>query len=98
MNGTFLKVPDIVNGKVRLCVSFGSRINTEDTVVLAHHINDCKRLSAYFLNASNCTAALNIGYYIVGVFTKSSKNTLEEPPTPPTFSFYTEPTSEYSLF
>ena len=98
MNGTFLKVPDTVNAKLKLCVSFGSSTSTEGTVVLAHPVNDSKRLSAYFLNTSNCTAPLDAGYYTVGVFNKSSKNTLEEPFTSPTFSFYTEPISEYSLF
>ena len=97
VDGVFLKVPDIVNSKVKLCVSFGSSTSTEGTVVLAHPANDFKRLSAYFLNTSNCTAPLDAGCYTVGVFNKSSKNTLEEPVTSPTFSFHTEPISEYSL-
>ena len=98
MNGTFLQVPDTVNAKLMLCVSFGYSTSTEGTVVLAHPVNDSKILSAYFLNTSNCTSPLDAGYYTVGVFNKSSKNTLEEPVTPPTFSFYTELISEYSLF
>ena len=98
VDGAFLKVPDIVNSKVKLCVSFGSSTSTEGTLVLAHPANDFKRLSAYFLNTSNCTAPLDAGYYTVGVFTKSSESTLKEPVASPIFSFYTETISEYSLF
>ena len=97
VDGKFLEVPDTANAEVKLCVSFGPNTSIEGTVVLAHPINDSRKLSAYFLNTSNCTAPLNAGYYTVGVFTKSSKTTLEVPVTPPTFSFYTEPISEYSL-
>ena len=98
VNGTFLQVPDTVNAKLKLCVSFGYSTSTEGTVVLAHPVNDSKRLSAYFLNTSNCTSPLDAGYYTVGVFNKSSENTLEEPVRPPTFSFDNDSISEYSLF
>ena len=44
VNGTFLQLPDVTNSGVKLCVSFGSGTNTDDTVVLVYRMNDCNRL------------------------------------------------------
>ena len=97
VNGTFLKVPDVTNTELKLCVSFKSSSISDGIVVLAHHINDCNKLSAYYLNTTNCIAAPPPGDYSVGVFTQSHDNILKPPATPPTISIDTVPISEYVL-
>ena len=95
MNGTFLQVPDIANTEVTLCVSFTSSTCNDRIIVLVHHINDTEKLSAYFLNTTNCTTAPAPGDYVVGVFIQSDDSTLKVPATPPTISVGTVPISEY---
>ena len=93
MNGTFLQVPD--NASTEMCISFQSRTSSEKIIVLAHHINDTEKLSAYLLNTTNCTTAPPPGVYVVGVFTQSHDSTLKPPASPPTISVGTVPISEY---
>ena len=95
VNGTFLQVPDIANAEVKLCVSFQSSTTSDRIIVLAHHIDNTEKLSAYFLNATNCTAAPAPGDYVVGVFAQSHDSTLKVPATSPTISVGTGPISEY---
>lgn len=97
VNGTFLKVPDVTNTELKLCVSFDSSTNTDGTVVLAHHMNDCNKLSAYYLNTTNCITPPPPGDYSVGVFTRSHDNILKAPAAPPTISIGTVAISEYAL-
>ena len=96
MNGTFLQVPDIANTKVTLCVSFTSSTSNDRIIVLVHHINDTEKLSAYFLNTTNCTTAPAPGDYVVGVFIQSDDSTVKVPATPPTISVGILPISEYN--
>ena len=95
VNGISMEVPNIGNTEMKVCVSFGFSTPSDRTIVLAHHINDPEKLSAYFLNATNCTTAPPAGDYIVGVFTQSVGITLEVPATPPTISILIVPISEY---
>ena len=95
VNGTFLQVPDIANTEVKLCVSFQSSSSSDRIIVLVHHRGDPKKLSAYFMNTSNCTTAPTPGVYVVGVLTQSHDSTLKIPATPPTISVGTVPISEY---
>ena len=95
VNGTFLQVPDIANTEMELCVSFQSSSSSDRIIVLVHHRSDPKKLSAYFMNSSNCTTAPTPGVYVVGVFTQSRDSTLKIPATPPTISVGTVPISEY---
>ena len=81
VNGTLLEVPNTTNSGVKLCVSFGSSTNTDGTVVLAHRINDCNRLLAYFLNTTNCFTAPAAGDYIVVAFSQNGDNIMEVPVT-----------------
>ena len=94
VSGTFLQVPDIANTEVKLCVSFESSTSSDRIIVLAHHIDDTEKLSAYFLNTTNCTSAPAAGGYVVGVFTQNGDSTLKVPATPPTISVGTVPISE----
>ena len=86
VNGTFLRLPDVTNSGVKLCVSFGSSTNTDGTVVLAHRINDCNRLLAYFFNTTNCLTAPAAGDYIFGSFSRNGDNIMEAPVTLSTIS------------
>ena len=95
VNGTFLQVPDIANTEVKLCVSFQYSSSSDRIIVLVHHRGDPKKLSAYFMNTSNCTTAPTPGVYVVGVFTQSHDSTLKPPASPPTISVGTVPISEY---
>ena len=95
MNGTFLQVPDIANTELKLCVSFQSSTTNDRTIVLAHHIGNTKKLSAYLLNTTNCTTAPAPGDYVVGVFTQNGDNALKPPATPPTISIDSITISEY---
>ena len=97
VNGTFLKVPDVTNTELKLCVSFKSSTDTDGTVVLAHHMNDCNKLSAYYLNTTSCITPPPPGDYSVGVFARSHDNILKAPTAPPTISIDTVPISEYVL-
>ena len=81
VNGTFLQLPDVTNLGVKLCVPFGSGTNTDGIVVLAHRINDCNRLLAYFLNTTNCFTAPAAGDYIVVVFSRNGDDIMEVPVT-----------------
>ena len=82
--GTFQQVPDIANTEVKLCVSFQYSTGSDRIIVLVHHRGDPKKLSAYLLNATNCTTAPPPGDYVVGVFIQSDDSTLKPPATPPT--------------
>lgn len=95
VNGIFLEVPDIINADLILCVSFESSSKVNGTVLLAQHIDDPEKLLVLFLDSTNCAMAPPPGGYIIGLFTRSSEGTLEEPATPLTISFHTVPNSEY---
>ena len=97
VNGTFLQVPDIANTEVKLCVSFQSSTSSDRIIVLAHHINDTEKLSAYLLNATNCTAAPPPGVYVIGVLTQNGDNALKPPATPHTISIDTLPSEYYYI-
>ena len=97
VNGTLLKVPDVTNTELKLCVSFEFSTITDGTVVLAHHLNNRNKLSAYYLNTTNCITPPPPGNYGVGVFTRSHDNILKAPATLPTISLDTVPISEYVL-
>ena len=95
VNGTFLQVPDIANTEVKLCVFFQSSTTNDRIIVLVHHIDNIEKLSAYFLNATNCTTAPAPGSYVVGVFIQNGDSTLKVPATSPTISVATRLISEY---
>ena len=92
VNGTFLEVPNVTNTELKLCVYFKSS-NIDGIVVLAHHTDDPEKLLAYFLNTT-CATPPPPGGYIIGVFTQSRYNTLEEPATPLTISVHIVSISE----
>ena len=94
MSGISLEVPDAIDAKVKLCVSFGLNTISDGTVVLAHHQGDPRKLLRYNLNTTNCTTAPPAGDYIVGVFTQTRSNVLGEPATTPTLSVEIVPNSE----
>ena len=87
VNGILKEIPKVSNGKVKLCVTFGSSTNGDEIVVFAHRVDDPERLSTYNLNLveTNCTSAPAPGDYFFGVFTNGGI-TLNEPATPPTIS------------
>ena len=97
VNGMLLKVPDVTNTELKLCVTFESSTITDGTVVLAHHLNNRNKLSAYYLNTTNCITPPPPGNYGVGVFTQSHDNILKAPATLPIISLDTVPISEYVL-
>ena len=98
MIGPFLKVPDIVNAEVNLCVSIKPDASSDKIIVLAHRIDDTEKLSAYNLTTTNCTAAPAPGDYVIGVFTQNGDSVLKEPATPPTISIDIVPISEYYMY
>ena len=85
VNGTSIsvEVPDVTNSEVKLCISFNSSSSSDRIVVLAHHINNPRKLSAYYLNASNCTEAPAAGDYSIGVFNQTGGRILKPPATHP---------------
>ena len=95
MNGIILEVPNDTNTELMLCVSFDSSTNRVRITVLAHLFGDPKKLLAYYLNMTNCTAAPDPGKYIVGVFIHYVGSTLKAPATSPNISVFT---SEYFFF
>ena len=79
-----MEVPDpAVNTELQLCVSFESNTSSDRIVVLAHHTDQPKQLSAYFPPDDECFRAPTAGRYYFAVFTQNSDSTLEAPGTPP---------------
>ena len=95
VNGTSVEVPNVTNSVVKLCISFNSSSSSDRIVVLAHHVNDPGKLSAYHLNATNCTEAPAAGDYSIGVFNQSGGGILKPPATCPSISIDIVPISEY---
>ena len=94
VNGTFLQVPDNADGEVKLCVSFKSNSHSSSIIVLAHHVDDPKNLTAYNLITANCTTAPPPGGYFFGLFTQNGSHALKEPVTSLTISLAVVPISE----
>lgn len=94
VNGTFLEVPDI-SAELILCIFFESSSKVNGTVLLAQRIDDPEKLLVFFPDSTNCAMAPPPGAYILGLFTQSSENALEEPTTPLTISVHIVPISEY---
>ena len=92
VKGTSLKIPNIINADVNLCISFESSTSSDKVVVLAHLSDDPKTLLAYLLSTTNCIPAPDPGNYIIGVFTRNAGSAMKAPVTPPNISVLT---SEY---
>ena len=95
VDGIPKEIPEVMNGQMKLCVTFESNTSGDKIVIFAHRVNDSEKLSAYHLNlnGTNCTTAPAPGSYFFGVFTNGG-NTLNEPATPPTISLHIVPASE----
>ena len=89
MNGIILEVPNVTDTEVKLCVFFESSTSINRIIVLAHLVGDPKKLLAYYLNMTNCTAAPDPGNYIVGVFIHSVGSTLKAPAISPNITLST---------
>ena len=97
VEGTLMEVPDpAVNTELQLCISFESNTSSDQIVVLAHHTDQPKQLSAYFPPDDECFRAPTAGRYYFAVFTQNSDSTLEAPGTPPVISRRTM--CKYSCF
>ena len=93
--GTLLEIPDIADADVKLCVSVEPDPSGETIVVLAHHIDEPEKLSAYFLDVTNCTTAPAPGSYYFGAFVQNEDKIANALITPPTIFFNTVSISEY---
>ena len=90
VNGTPIEVPDpVMNPELQLCVSFESNTSSDQILVLAHHTEDPKKLSAYSSYGNQCFRAPwpTAGSYNFAIFSQTGDSTLEAPTTSPKIWF-----------